>query len=109
MAGRSSCRRRAQPPARRRSSGVGRRSPRAAELPPQPDHKAAEALKELRDPARGIYPPLLADLGLSTALEAQARKAALPITIEAEGIGRYPQQIEAAVYFCVLEALQNTA
>jgi signal transduction histidine kinase len=52
---------------------------------------------------------LLADLGLHAALEAQARKAALPVTIEAEGIGRYPQQIEAAVYFCVLEALQNTA
>jgi signal transduction histidine kinase len=46
---------------------------------------------------------------LRAALEAQARKAALPVTIEAEGIGRYPQQIEAAVYFCVLEALQNVA
>jgi hypothetical protein len=46
---------------------------------------------------------------LSTALEAQARTAALPITIEAEGIGKYPRQIDAAVYFCVLEALQNTA
>jgi len=42
-------------------------------------------------------------------LEAQGRKAPLPVTIEAEGIARYPQQIEAAVYFCVLEALQNTA
>jgi signal transduction histidine kinase len=51
----------------------------------------------------------LAELGLRAALEAQARKAALPVTIEAEGTGRYPQQIKAAVYFCVLEALQNTA
>jgi signal transduction histidine kinase len=54
-------------------------------------------------------PAAAGDLGLRAALEAQARKATLPVTIEAEGIGRYPQQIEAAVYFCVLEALQNTA
>jgi copper chaperone CopZ len=51
----------------------------------------------------------LADLGLRAALEVQARKAALPVTIEAADLVRYPQQIEAAVYFCVLEALQNTA
>jgi len=68
---------------------------------------ADEALETLRDLARGIYPPLLADKGLSAALEAQARKAMLPVTVEADGIGRYPQEVEAAVYFCVLEALQN--
>jgi signal transduction histidine kinase len=51
---------------------------------------------------------LLADLGLGAALQAQARKAALPVTVEA-GVGRYPPQAEAAVYFCVLEALQNAA
>ena len=68
---------------------------------------ADEALETLRDLARGIYPPLLADKGLPTALRAQARKATLPVTIDADGIGRYPQEVEAAVYFCVLEALQN--
>jgi len=68
---------------------------------------ADEALETLRDLARGIYPPLLADKGLVAALEAQARKATLPVTVEAEDIGRYPQEVEAAVYFCVLEALQN--
>ena len=68
-----------------------------------------EALEDLRDLARGIYPPLLADKGLPAALEAQARKALLPVTIEPDGIGRYPQQIESAVYFSVLEALQNVA
>jgi signal transduction histidine kinase len=68
---------------------------------------ADEALETLRDLARGIYPPLLADKGLATALESQARKATLPVTVEADGIGRYPQDIEAAVYFCCLEALQN--
>ena len=57
----------------------------------------------------GSTPPLLADLGLGAALEAQARKAALPVTVEASAVGRYSQEIEAAVYFCVLEALQNAA
>jgi signal transduction histidine kinase len=66
-----------------------------------------EALETLRDLARGIYPPLLADKGLVAALESQARKATVPVTVEGDGVGRYPQEIEAAVYFCVLEALQN--
>ena len=70
-------------------------------------HDADEALETLRDLARGIYPPLLADKGLPTALQAQARKATLPVTVEADGIGRYPQDTEAALYFCILEALQN--
>ena len=65
------------------------------------------ALEDLRDLARGIYPPLLADQGLVPALEAQARKASLPVEIDADGVGRFPQDTEAAVYFCALEALQN--
>jgi signal transduction histidine kinase len=67
----------------------------------------AEALENLRDLARGIYPPLLADQGLAAALEGHARKVHLPVTVEAEALGRYPQEVEAAVYFCCLEALQN--
>jgi signal transduction histidine kinase len=70
---------------------------------------AAGALENLRDLARGIYPPLLADLGLVAALSAQADKSALRVTVEADGIGRFPQDTEAAVHFCCLEALQNTA
>jgi signal transduction histidine kinase len=70
---------------------------------------AAGALENLRDLARGIYPPLLADLGLAAALNAQASKSLLPVTVEADGIGRFGQDTEAAVYFCCLEALQNTA
>jgi signal transduction histidine kinase len=65
------------------------------------------ALDDLRDLARGIYPPLLADQGLLPALQAQARRASLPVEIDADGIGRYPQDTEAAVYFCALETLQN--
>jgi signal transduction histidine kinase len=67
------------------------------------------ALEDLRDLARGIYPPLLADEGLAAALRAQARKSALPVTVESDGIGRFPQDVEAAVYFCCLEAFQNVA
>jgi signal transduction histidine kinase len=68
-----------------------------------------EALNDLRDLARGIYPPLLADQGLVVALEAQARKGAVPTTVEFDGVGRYAEQVEAAVYFCALEAMQNVA
>jgi signal transduction histidine kinase len=67
------------------------------------------ALEELRDLARGIYPPLLADQGLVAALESQARRSVVPVAIEADGIGRYPRDAEAAVYFSCLEALQNVA
>jgi signal transduction histidine kinase len=68
---------------------------------------ADEALETLRDLARGIYPPLLADKGLQVALESQGRKATVPVTVDAGGIGRYSQEVEAAVYFCCLEALQK--
>jgi len=67
------------------------------------------ALEDLRALARGIYPPLLADQGLGPALKAQAGRAPLPVVIDTDGIGRYPREAEAAVYFCILEALQNVA
>jgi signal transduction histidine kinase len=70
-------------------------------------HDADEALETLRDLARGIYPPLLAEKGLAAALRSQAGKATLPVRVEADGVARYPQEIEAALYFCTLEALQN--
>ena len=79
------------------------------ELAPAVKDGLRAALEDLRDLARGIYPPLLADQGLVPALQAQARKASLPVEIDADGIGRYPQDTEAAVYFCTLEALQNVA
>jgi signal transduction histidine kinase len=82
---------------------------RAQEMLSQIQADTTGALENLRDLARGIYPPLLADKGLAAALRAQAPKAAVAVTVEADGIGRYPQEVEAAVYFCVLEALQNVA
>jgi signal transduction histidine kinase len=68
-----------------------------------------EALENLRELARGIYPPLLADRGLPAALLAQAGKAPLPVEVGADGVGRFRQEVESAVYFCCLEALQNVA
>jgi signal transduction histidine kinase len=65
------------------------------------------AVETLRELARGIYPAVLADLGLAAALEAQARRSPLTVEVRADGIHRYPPEIEAAVYFCCLEALQN--
>ncbi|CAN5727294.1 hypothetical protein BH18ACT17_BH18ACT17_00040 [soil metagenome] len=82
--------------------------PKAAEMLAQIEAETQDALEDLRDLARGIYPPLLADKGLAAALQAQARKATIPVRIDAEGIGRLPQEFEAAVYFATLEALQNT-
>jgi signal transduction histidine kinase len=71
--------------------------------------RTTETLEDLRDLARGIYPPLLADKGLPAALEAQARKSDLAIAVSADGTSRYAPEVEAAVYFAVLEALQNVA
>ncbi|MGZ8579623.1 MAG: histidine kinase, partial [Actinomycetota bacterium] len=88
---------------------AGRDAAKSVELLEQLQADAGAAIEDLRDLARGIYPPLLADKGLAAALEAQARKAAIPIAVRADDIGRYPQEIEAAVYFACLEALQNTA
>jgi signal transduction histidine kinase len=82
---------------------------RAVQMAAQAKEEMQAALEDLRDLARGIYPPLLADKGLAAALEAQARKAAVPVTVHPNGVGRYPQDVEAAAYFCVLEALQNAA
>jgi signal transduction histidine kinase len=81
---------------------------KAAEMLVQIESETQDALEDLRDLARGIYPPLLADRGLPAALEAQARKSMVPVTVEA-AVGRYPQEVEATVYFCALEALQNVA
>jgi signal transduction histidine kinase len=63
------------------------------------------AVDGMRAAARGIYPPLLEAEGLRAALIAAAREASIGVDIEADGIGRYPPEIEATIYFCVLEAL----
>jgi signal transduction histidine kinase len=82
---------------------------KATQLATQLQSETTQALEDLRDLARGIYPPLLADEGLPAALAAQARKAQVAVTVEANGIGRFAEEVEAAVYFSCLEALQNVA
>ncbi|HXZ70038.1 MAG TPA: histidine kinase, partial [Streptosporangiaceae bacterium] len=67
------------------------------------------ALETLRELARGIYPPLLADQGLAAAVRTQAAKAPGPVEVDADGVGRYPADLETAIYFCCVEALQNAA
>ena len=73
------------------------------------ENAANEALDELRDLARGIYPPLLADKGLEAALQAQARKSPVPVVVGPGALGRYARDVESAVYFCTLEALNNVS
>lgn len=90
-------------------AAVERDPARARELLAQLQVETTDALESLRDLARGIYPPLLADEGLGAAISAQARKSPIPVEVRTDGLGRYPQDVEAGVYFCVLEALQNVA
>jgi signal transduction histidine kinase len=84
-------------------------SPESAEAIRQLEEQVDEAIDEVRSFARGIYPSLLAEGGISQALRAAARTAALPTIVELDGIGRYAPEVEATVYFSCMEALQNTA
>ncbi len=82
---------------------------KAGALAEELKRESDDAIENLRDLARGIYPPLLEDQGLTAAIEAQTRRSPLPVEVLPNGVGRYPQEIETAVYFCCLEALQNVA
>ena len=70
---------------------------------------AAATVDELRTLAHGLYPTVLRERGLADALRAASRRAAVPVRVEAGGLGRCAPPVEEAVYFCVLEAVQNTA
>ena len=65
------------------------------------------AIRELRDLAHGIYPPLLGERGLVGALPAAARRTTLPCTVDVHSLGRHSPSVEAAVYFCCTEAIHN--
>jgi signal transduction histidine kinase len=79
----------------------------AAQMLDELGEAVQETIRELRELAHGIYPPLLVDSGLGEALKAVINRSPLDIQLSAEGIGRYGGDVEAAVYFCCLEALQN--
>lgn len=68
-----------------------------------------KALSELRDLAHGIYPAVLENEGLPAALGEAVERAAIPAELRCDRAGRYPPELEAAIYFCCLEALQNAA
>lgn len=80
---------------------------RAAELLDELQSDTSDTLAALRDLARGIYPPVLRDRGLVVALEAHARRCHVPVRVEGRGVGRHHPEVENAVYFCCLEAIQN--
>jgi signal transduction histidine kinase len=65
------------------------------------------ALGDLRSVVRGIHPPVLADRGISGAVEALALDMAIPVTVEHDLGGRLPAPVESAVYFAIAECLAN--
>jgi signal transduction histidine kinase len=74
--------------------------------------QAEDALETLRDLARGIFPAVLSDRGLAPALRAQLTKSSADIRLEVDAAvarARFDPPVEAAIYFCCLEALQNAA
>lgn len=81
----------------------------AAEMLDELGDQVKATVRELRDLAHGIYPPILVDSGLGPALRAAADRSPLDVTVDDVDAGRAPPDVEAAVYFCCLEALQNAA
>jgi signal transduction histidine kinase len=79
----------------------------AAQMLDELGEAVQETIRELRELAHGIYPPLLVDSGLGEALKAVVNRSPLDTELITDGIGRYGGDVEAAVYFCCLEALQN--
>jgi signal transduction histidine kinase len=67
----------------------------------------SHALEELRDLARGLHPAILTERGLGPALEAVARRSALPVTLESDCTTELPTSVAAAAYYVVAESLTN--
>ena len=82
---------------------------RARELVAEARHGVGEALRELRDLARGIHPPVLSDRGLGAAVATLADQSGLPVTVAVDLDGRLPPPVETAAYFVAAEALANAA
>ena len=83
--------------------------PEAAQRLDDVGKELEEILEELRDLAHGLYPSVLREFGLREALASVVRRSATPAKLEAPAIGRYSEDVEAAVYFCCVESLQNAA
>ena len=68
-----------------------------------------DALEDVRALAHRIYPPLLLDRGLAEALRAAAAGSRIPTRVEVTALDRFAPEVEATVYFCCLEALEDVA
>jgi signal transduction histidine kinase len=79
----------------------------AADVLSRAQDEVEQAIAELRELARGIHPTLLRDEGLHAAVEALARRAPLPVTVQSTVRDRLPDPVELAAYFVVAEALTN--
>ena len=94
----------------RLAATLAKRDPaRATGLLDELEVETHQALETLHALARGIYPPILRELGLEAAIGAQGTRFSVPVEVSATGLTRYPSEVEGAVYFCCLEALQNVA
>jgi signal transduction histidine kinase len=87
---------------------VTRDPDKAIEILDQVCVDAEAALAGLRHMTRGALPPILADHGLAVAIADRAKSAGVPVIVSADGVGRLPEAVEVAAYYCCSEALQNT-
>jgi signal transduction histidine kinase len=71
--------------------------------------RVSDVLDQVREISRGIHPALLSELGLTGALQALARRSALPVELDLRTGRRLPDQVEVAAYYAVSEALANAA
>ena len=84
------------------------RSPeRAAQMLVDQAEAARVAIELLSSLSRGIYPRLLSEEGLVPALRSAVADSPLAVSIDADGLGPLPERVEAALYFCCMEAVQN--
>jgi len=88
---------------------AGRSPDRAAVVLAAQAGAARDAIETLSSLSRGIYPRLLSDQGLAAALVAAVSASAIPVTVRADAMARLPAAVEAALYFCCMEAVQNAA
>jgi signal transduction histidine kinase len=83
--------------------------PDTAALVRQAREEATAAIRELRDLARGIAPPVLADRGLVAAVESLASRSTVTVEVDGQIDHRLPPVVESAAYFVVAESLTNVA
>jgi signal transduction histidine kinase len=88
---------------------IGRESEPGMRMLSDIGHQMDEALEDVRNLAKGVYPPLLPEHGLAEAIRSVNRRSPWPASLDVARVGRYPADTEAAVYFCCLEAMQNIA